>query len=152
MAAAGSEALAAYIREATIARAQENRCFALTSFLVGKNHLGQAPADGEFVGKSGIYAPLEMTPRLGGVLVEIGTASSEGLLAAELDRARLRELWQSGAEPVRSRMPAGLFANYLPALYSSRQTLADAWPEAADAAPPAAAITAPSAEAAPTPA
>jgi len=130
LAAADSEALAAYVRQATIAQAQENRCFALTSFLVGKNYLAPDEAVGKtFVGKSGIYAPLEMTPRYSGVLVEIGTASSEGLLTAELDRDALRALWQSGVEPVRSRMPVGLFAKYLPALYSSQRTLAEAWPD-----------------------
>jgi predicted amidohydrolase len=130
LAAADNEALAAYVRHGTIAQAQENRSFALTSFLVGRNYL--APDDeqnGVFVGKSGIYAPLEMTPRYTGVLVEMGTASSEGLLTAELDRERLHALWQGGVEPVRSHMPVELFAKYLPALYSSRRTLADAWPD-----------------------
>ncbi|PKO21741.1 MAG: hypothetical protein CVU38_12960, partial [Chloroflexi bacterium HGW-Chloroflexi-1] len=130
LAAADSEALAAYVRQATIAQAQENRCFALTSFLVGKNYLAPDDAVGKmFVGKSGIYAPLEMTPHFTGVLVEMGAASSEGLLTAELDRAALRSLWQIGIEPVRSRMPVGLFAKYLPALYSSQRTLAEAWPD-----------------------
>ena len=30
-------------------------------------------------------------------------------------------------EPVRRRMPVNLFASYVPALYESRRTLADAW-------------------------
>ncbi len=133
LAAVGDEALAAYVRAATIARAQENQCFALSSFLVGKNHLASEAdtesraASGEFVGKSGIYAPLELTPRHTGVLVEMGTASSEGLITAELDQARLRELWQTGVAPLRRTMPAELFASCLPALYGDRRTLADAW-------------------------
>jgi len=136
LAAADNEALAAYIRQGTIAQAQENRCFALTSFLVGKNYLASGDGgDKKFVGKSGIYAPLEMTPRHSGVLVEMGTASSEGLLTAELDRTALRDLWESGVEPVRSRMPVALFAKYLPALYSSQRTLADTWPDLESAEP-----------------
>jgi predicted amidohydrolase len=136
LAAAADEALAAYVRQATIARAQENQCFALTSFLVGKNYLAQSGrGSGEFVGKSGIYAPLEMTARYTGVLVEMGTDSSEGLLTAELDRARLHALWETGAQPVRRQMPVNLFANYLPALYGNRRTLAEAWPEAGPAMP-----------------
>lgn len=136
IAAAGEEGLAAYIRHGTIAQAQENRCFALTSFLVGKNYL--APEDralGAFSGKSGIYAPLAMTPRYTGVLVEMGTADAEGLVTAELDRERLRSLWESETEPVRRRMPVDLFAAYLPALYASRRTLADVWPEGATGEP-----------------
>jgi predicted amidohydrolase len=136
LAAAGSEAFAAYVRQGTLAQAQENRCFAMTSFLVGKNRLSpDENTSGVFVGKSGIYAPLEMTPRYSGVLVEMGTGEAEGLLTAELDRDRLHELWESGVEPVRRRMPANLFASYLPALYSSRRTLAEAWPETEADAP-----------------
>ena len=128
LAATGSEALAAYVRHGTIAQAQANRCFAMTSFLVGKNRLApDEGASGVFVGKSGIYAPLEMTPRYSGVLVEMGTGEAEGLVTAELDRDRLQELWENGVEPVRRRMPVNLFAGYLPALYESRRTLADAW-------------------------
>ena len=130
LAAVGDETLAAHIRHATIARAQDNRCFALTSFLVGRNYMaadeGSAPA---FTGKSGIYAPLEMTPRHSGVLVEMGTADAEGLLTAELDRVRLQWLWTHGSYPVRAKMPMGVFGRYLPALYGSSRSLADAWPE-----------------------
>ena len=147
LAAAGNEALAAYIRQGALAQAQENRCFALTSFLVGKNYLAADDAlYGAFSGRSGIYAPLEMTPRYSGVLVEMGTADSEGLLTAELDREQLQRLWDTGVEPVRSRMPVDLFASYLPALYSSRRTLAETWPGGAPTAP--ALIEAPAAVAA----
>ena len=156
LAACGNEALAAYVRQATLALAQENRCFAITSFLVGKNRLAYDDgAAGAFVGRSGIYAPLEMTPRYSGVLVEMGTAEAEGLLTAELDRDRLRELWETGVEPVRRRMPVSLFANYLPALYGSRRTLAEVWPDAEATAPvlslPAPTEPLPEADAAPAP-
>ena len=136
LAATGSEALAAYVRHGAIAQAQENRCFAMSSFLVGRNRLAHDEnAAAGFVGRSGIYAPLEMTPRYSGVLVEMGTGEAEGLITAELDRDRLHELWENGVEPVRRRMPVNLFASYLPALYESRRTLAEAWLEAAADAP-----------------
>lgn len=145
LAAAGDEALAAYIRQGTLSQAQENRIFALTSFLVGRNYLAADESlDTVFVGKSGIYAPLELTARYTGVLVEMGTADTEGLLTATLDRELLQKYWVNGAEPVRQRMPMELFARYLPALYGSRRTLADAWP-AADGAAPAALLPAPEA-------
>ena len=136
LAATDSEALAAYVRHGAIAQAQENRCFAMSSFLVGKNRLAHDETVGAgFVGRSGIYAPLEMTPRYSGVLVEMGTGEAEGLLTAELDRDRLQELWKNGVEPVRRRMPVNLFASYLPALYDSRRTLTEAWLEAATDSP-----------------
>jgi predicted amidohydrolase len=136
LAATGGETLAAYVRHGAIAQAQENRCFAMSSFLVGKNRLApDENAAAGFVGRSGIYAPLEMTPRYSGVLVEMGTGEAEGLITAELNRDRLQELWENGAEPVRRRMPVNLFASCLPALYESRRTLADAWRAAAADAP-----------------
>jgi predicted amidohydrolase len=140
LAAVGDETLAAHIRAATIARAQDNRCFAAASFLVGRNYIaaeeGSAPA---FTGKSGIYAPLEMTPRFAGVLVEMGTAEAEGLLTAELDGPKLEWLWDHGTNPVRRAMPMELFGRYLPALYASGRSLASAWevePPAPELAPP----------------
>ncbi len=140
LAAAGDPALAAYIRHGALAQAQENRIFALTSFLVGKNYLAADEGSGAtFVGKSGIYAPLELTPHYTGVLVEMGATEAEGLVTAQLDRALLQKYWESGVEPVRKRMPVALFASYLPTLYSSRHTLADAWENAA--LPPVAAPT-----------
>jgi predicted amidohydrolase len=144
LAATGSEASAAYVRQGTIALAQENRCFALSSFLVGRNRLAHDEnAAAGFVGRSGIYAPLEMTPRYSGVLVEMGTGDAEGLISAELDRDRLQELWENGVEPVRRRMPVNLFAGYMPALYESRRTLAEAWLGAAADAPDAPAVNLP---------
>ena len=128
--AVGDESLAAHVRYATIARGQDNRSFALTSFLVGRNYMaaeeGSAAA---FMGKSGIYAPLEMTPRYSGVLVEMGTADSEGLLTAELDREKSRWLWVNGSSPVRRDIPMDLFGRYLPALYGSGRALTDVWPD-----------------------
>lgn len=135
LAAVSDEALAAYIRHGAISRAQENRIFALTSFLVGKNYLATPEMPDTLKGKSGIYTPLELTVRYTGVLVEMGTADAEGLLTAELDRGLLQKYWEQGIEPVRKRIPVDLFASYLPALYGSRRTLAEAWPEAEGALP-----------------
>ncbi len=135
LAAVSDEALAAYIRHGIMSRAQENRIFALSSFLVGKNYLATGETPDTLRGKSGIYAPLELTARYTGVLVEMGTADAEGLLTAELDQGLLRKYWEQGTEPVRKRIPVDLFASYLPALYSSRRTLAEAWPEAGGALP-----------------
>ncbi|MGQ9489734.1 MAG: nitrilase-related carbon-nitrogen hydrolase [Anaerolineae bacterium] len=135
LAAVSDEALAAYIRHGIISRAQENRIFALSSFLVGKHYLAIPEAPDTLKGRSGIYAPLELTVRYTGVLVEMGAADAEGLLAAELDQVSLRKYWEQGVEPVRKRMPVDIFAAYLPALYSSRRTLAEAWPEAGGAVP-----------------
>lgn len=150
--AVGDESLAAHVRYATIARSQDNRSFALTSFLVGRNYMaaeeGSAAA---FMGKSGIYAPLEMTPRYSGVLVEMGTADSEGLLTAELDREKSRWLWMHGSSPVRRDIPMDLFGRYLPALYGSGRSLTDVWGDEAAGRDEAALLEEPVSQAAESP-
>ena len=144
--ATADEATAAYVRHGTLGLAQANQCFALTSFLVGKNYLAASDrATGELAGKSGIYAPLEMTPRMGGLLVEMGTSISEGLLTAELDREGLRSLWQSSAIVPRDRMPVDVFAATLPGLYATRLTLARATSDGLPATGPALLTAAPAA-------
>jgi predicted amidohydrolase len=130
LAATANEGLASHLRHASISRAQENQLFAMASFLVGKNHLAPSDDSGAvFLGRSGIYAPLELTQRYTGVLVEIGTSVSEGLLTAELQRPALRELWQSAAEPVRDRPPVPPFVATLPGIYTSGCSLSEVWAE-----------------------
>jgi predicted amidohydrolase len=126
--AIGDESLAAHVRHAAIARAQDNRSFGLSSFLVGRNYMAAEEGSAAvFLGKSGIYAPLEMTPRYSGLLVEMGTAEAEGLLTAELDREKLQWLWMHGSSPVRRDIPMELFGRCLPALYGSGRSLAELW-------------------------
>ncbi|MCB0088928.1 MAG: hypothetical protein KDE54_13525, partial [Caldilineaceae bacterium] len=58
------------IRAGILARMQDNQLFGVASFLVGRNSLyGRKRSD--FVGKSAIFAPQELTPKLNGVLVEM---------------------------------------------------------------------------------
>ncbi len=85
-------------------RVQENRVYGVQSALVGE-------AFGlRLEGKSGIYAPLALSPE--GVLAEVSDPTAEGVAAAELDLETLREL---------RRQPWGLrpdvYRKYLPNLY-----------------------------------
>jgi predicted amidohydrolase len=91
--ATSDDIVAAEVRLAAIARAQEDRCFALTSFAVGPDYLA-TQEDGlvMLAGRSGIYAPAELTPRYSGALVEMGASSTEGLLTVELNGPALEEL------------------------------------------------------------
>jgi predicted amidohydrolase len=96
LAATSDEVTLAELRQALTARATENRCFVVSSFPVGTDYLSQqndtaAPA---LLGKSGIYAPAELTPRFSGVLVEMGASTTEGLLTAELNVPLLSDLRQ----------------------------------------------------------
>jgi len=116
---------AAQVRGAAMARAQENRCFVLTSFMVGPRYLSSAdPQASALVGKSGIYGPLELTPHHSGVLVEMGTGSSEGLLTAELDLEQVHSLWDTGDHPWRTNELAGFFSGPMAALYAGGEAMA----------------------------
>jgi predicted amidohydrolase len=124
--AAVQDPLAAYVRQGALALAQANALFAAVSFQVGRNRLSLDETV-SFAGRSAILAPLEMTPRYTGIMAEMGTARSDGLVSAELDCDRLHSLWHEGAAPVRRRMPSERFARELPALYGAGLSLAEAW-------------------------
>lgn len=92
------------LRAAMLARMQDNQLFGAISFMVGRNELSRADRD-PYVGKSAIFAPQELTPRYSGVLVEMGNARSEGVLAANWDFVALRRLWEESDTPVRQQLP-----------------------------------------------
>ncbi len=143
LAAVDDEVRAAYIRQAALAHAQENQCYVVTSFLVGRNHLALDETARPLIGKSGIYAPLEMSARYSGVMVEMGTPDAEGVVTAEVDRQALRRLWETDGQGLRRLMPAALFARELPALYAAGHTLHEAEALPPQALLPAHAETAP---------
>lgn len=91
------------LRSGALARMQENQLFGLASFVVGPNELGRRHEP--LVGKSAIFAPQELTPRYNGVLVEMGSQRSEGVLTAEWDFIALRRLWEVSETPLRRQLP-----------------------------------------------
>ncbi len=104
------------IRAGMLARMQDNQLFGLVSFLVGHNELSRGERE-PFIGKSAIFAPQELTPRLNGVLVEMGNLRSEGVLAAEWDFVALKKLWDSSDTPVRHKLPLAQAGQLLSKLY-----------------------------------
>ncbi|GIV79120.1 MAG: hypothetical protein KatS3mg050_3514 [Litorilinea sp.] len=121
LAACPEPALYNKIRTGILARMQDNQLFAVASFLVGHNEIGRTGKS--FVGKSAIFAPQELTPRLNGVLVEMGNYRSEGVLTAEWDFPALRALWESSDTPVRRQLPLGQTGKILAQLYGRLQGL-----------------------------
>lgn len=110
------------IRAGALARMQDNQLFAALSFLVGENRLSRAQRT-PFTGKSAIFAPQELSPRSNGVLVEMGTPRSEGVLAAEWDFAALRDLWETSETPLRRQLPLQQAGQMLAQLYARLQAL-----------------------------
>ncbi len=92
------------IRQATLARCQENQLYGAISFLVGADPF-ENDDDAPFLGRSAIFAPLEFTPRFTGVMTELGSAQAEGVITAEWDYPALHNLWETSETPVRKQMP-----------------------------------------------
>jgi predicted amidohydrolase len=131
------------VRSGILARMQDNQLFGVASFLVGPNDLG--PQREPYVGKSAIFAPQELTPRYNGVLVEMGSPRSEGVLCAEWDFVALKRLWETSDTPIRRQLPLAQAGQLLAKLYERLQELPRtfdpvALPEPADA-PPSALLT-----------
>jgi hypothetical protein len=101
---------------------QDNQLFAAASFLIGDNQLSRAQRT-PFIGKSAIFAPQELTPRNNGVLVEMGSLHSEGVLAAQWDFAALRDLWENSETPIRRHLPLQQAGQALAQLYARLQAL-----------------------------
>ncbi len=121
------------IRQATLARCQENQLYGLVSFLIGPNPFA-VDEEPVFMGKSAIFAPLDFTPRFTGIMTELGSAQAEGVITAEWDFPALHELWRSSDTPLRRQMPleqVGLLAQ----VYGRSLTLADSTREQEAEAP-----------------
>ncbi|NOZ70440.1 MAG: hypothetical protein GXP38_00770, partial [Chloroflexi bacterium] len=115
------------IRQAALARCQENQLYGMVSFLVGPDPFAGADAP-PFVGKSAIFAPLEFTPRFSGVMVEVGSPIAEGVITAEWDYPALHELWEQSETPLRREMPLLQAGAILASVYSRALPLAEAEP------------------------
>jgi len=92
------------IRQAALARCQDNQLYGGAVFLVGEDPFA-APDAPPFLGRSAIFAPLEFTPRFTGIMTELGSAQAEGVVTAELDYPALHELWETSETPIRKQMP-----------------------------------------------
>lgn len=112
------------LRAGILARMQDNQLYAAASFVVGPNPLrkGSDP----YMGRSAILAPQELTPKYNGVLVEMGSAQSEGVVTAEWDYTALKHLWETSDTPLRRALPPEDAAPLLAALFTQLKALPQA--------------------------
>lgn len=110
------------IRTGALARMQDNQLFAAVSFLVGTNRISRGERL-RFAGKSALFAPQELTPRKTGVLVEMTSQYSEGVLTAPWDFDALRNLWDTSDTPVRRDLPLEQLGTVLAQLYGRLEQL-----------------------------
>jgi predicted amidohydrolase len=121
-------AQASVLRSALALRAEENQVFAAASFLLGPNYLGRDNREDLF-GQSGLLAPISLSPKGDGILVQTGTNHTEGLIAAELDMDELYALRQTSRFRPREELHLGnegeALADFYQAGLSIEQTLAE---------------------------
>ncbi len=78
-------------RHAFLARLNENELVGAQSCMIGPNRLTSSGQD--FVGKSGLFTTIPLSPRLDGILFEVGAMTVEGIIAEQLDLAAMRRQW-----------------------------------------------------------
>jgi predicted amidohydrolase len=89
-------------RHAFLARLNENELVGAQSCLIGPNRLTSSGQD--FVGKSGLFTTIPLSPRLDGILFEIGAMTVEGIIAEQLDLAAMRQQWTQERPRLRQGM------------------------------------------------
>jgi predicted amidohydrolase len=112
-------------RHGLLARVEENQLYGVMSFAVGYNPFTPGE-ETPYVGRSLLAAPIAMTPRYNGILVEMGADSTEGLITAEWNFPALRRLWEQDEAPLRATMPAKQAGRLLSAIYSRGLTIDEA--------------------------
>jgi predicted amidohydrolase len=94
------------VRSALALRAEENQVYCATSFAVGPNHLGKESRE-DYYGQSALMAPISMTAKGDGILTQVGTDHTEGVIAADLEMGELHDLRQASRFRPRSQMHLG---------------------------------------------
>jgi predicted amidohydrolase len=118
-------AQAAVLRQALALRAEENQVFAAGSFLLGPNYLGQDPHN-EYAGQSALLAPISLTSKGNGILVQAGSNRTQSFVAAELDAGALHALWETSRFRPRHVMNLGSLSPVLAEMYERGLTLEQA--------------------------
>ncbi len=106
------------LRNALAARLQENVMLGAQSCLVGKNILTSPKNEkNDYVGKSAILAPAEMTTRYSGLLGEVGSMVTDGVISSVWDTKRLYELRSSIDVPTHEPLRNEVIRRQVQALY-----------------------------------
>jgi predicted amidohydrolase len=118
-------ASAAVIRSALALRAEENQVFVAASFLLGPNLLGQG-SQNTYFGRSALLAPISLTPKGDGIVMQAGTDRTESFFAAELDGEALESMRQTSRFQPRREMHLGNLGPVLAEMYRDGLTVDEA--------------------------
>ncbi len=125
IAASPGAAPASVFRSAMGLRAEENQVFAACSFLLGPNYLDKDKPE-DFFGQSALLAPISLTLKGDGILVQAGTDRTETLIAAELEMDELYTLRQTSGFRPRQEMHLGNLGPVLAEIYQQGLTIEQA--------------------------
>jgi predicted amidohydrolase len=125
VAASPGAAPARTIRSALALRAEENQVFTACSFLLGPNHLGRENRE-DFYGHSAILAPISLTQKGDGILIQAGTDRTEGIIADDLSLEDLYTLRQTSRFRPRQEMHLGGLGSVLADFYQKGLTIEEA--------------------------
>jgi predicted amidohydrolase len=123
--ASPGEAQAQVTRSALAMRTEENQVYGAASFMLGPNYLGQANREDLF-GRSALLAPISLTDRGDGIVLQVGSSRSEGFIAAEMDAEALQALWETSRFRPRAQMNLGTLGPVLADFYREGITIEQA--------------------------
>ena len=110
------------VRSALGVRAEENQVFAVSSFLLGPNYLGRENRE-DFFGQSALLAPISLSHKGDGILLQAGTDRTETIIAGELPVDELYTLRQEGRFRPRQEMQLGELGPVLADFYQQGLTI-----------------------------
>jgi len=110
------------VRSALGVRAEENQVFAVSSFLLGPNYLGRENR-ADFYGQSALLAPISLTHKGDGILLQAGTDRTETIIAGELPVDELYALRQEGRFRPRQQLWLGELGPVLADFYQQGLTI-----------------------------
>ncbi len=113
------------LRAALSVRAEENQVLAACSFLLGPNHLGRENREDLF-GQSALLAPISLTDKGDGVLIQAGTDRTEAIFAGVLPIEQLHALREESRFQPRREMQLGDLRTTLAGFYQEGLTIEDA--------------------------
>lgn len=122
IAASPGTAQANMIRSALALRAEENQLFVAASFMLGPNYLGEDNPE-DYYGQSGVLAPISLTEKGDGVLVQAGSIRTEAVVSAKLEAASLLRLRETGRFRPRQEMNLAQLGPVLAEFYGRELSL-----------------------------
>ena len=110
------------VRLALAVRTEENQVFAACSYMLGPNYLGRENRE-DLYGQSALLAPISLTSKGDGILLQAGTNRTETIIASELPADELHALRETGRFRPRQQLWLGELGPVLAGFYEQGLTI-----------------------------